>query len=262
MCVLIFSSIHPLNLDLFSLQLYYCLKNSSNLKILKFNPPRIFNILRYTHLWYELIEDIMNYCAKFQQQISLFKFVKRLVKEGGYKRGSKKRKKKKRPIPRWYPMAAASWMRIASRGGVSYRRIISATEARRAFSPIFAAVPSPFLFIPRVYFLQRTDPFVYPPSPPRCSDNDGPRLRSSTLFFSNARFFFSNLYGSWLYGQIVFSPPVKNNKNPMERKRMGEFRELNSLIGYWDIFLCSFSYVFLFVLSKRNWLNAGPYLFR
>lgn len=213
-------------------------------------------------LWYELIEDIINYCAKFQQQISLFKFVKRLVKEGGYKRGSKKRKKKKRPIPGWYPMAAASWMRIASRGGVSYRRIISATEARRAFSPIFAAVPSPFLFIPRVYFLQRTDPFVYPPSPPRCSDNDGPRLRSSTLFFSNARFFFSNLYGSWLYGQIVFSPPVKNNKNPMERKRMGEFRELNSLIGYWDIFLCSFSYVFLFVLSKRNWLNAGPYLFR
>lgn len=114
----------------------------------------------------------MNYREKWYQQISLFKFVKRFVKEGGYKRGSKKRKKKKRPIRGWYPMAAASWMRIASRGGVSYRRIISATEARRAFSPIFAAVPSPSLFISRVYFLQRTDPFVYPPSP-RCSDNDG-----------------------------------------------------------------------------------------
>lgn len=161
----------------------------------------------------------MNYRKKWYQQISLFKFVKRFVKEGGYKRGSKKRKKKKRPIRGWYPMAAASWMRIASRGGVSYRRIISATEARRAFSSIFAAVPSPSLFISRVYFLQRTDPFVYPPSP-RCSDNDGFPPAFDLPPFSSRMLVFSSRVSMAPDSTVRLFPRWKII-NPMEQERIG-----------------------------------------
>ena len=144
-------------------------------------------------------------------------------------------------------MAAASWMRIASRGGVSYRRIISATEAPRAFSPIFAAVPSPpplystrifpatdrsFCLSPRPHDAATTTALLLSPPPPS--------------IFSNARFFFSMALRS-----DCFLSSVKDNKSHGTEKNRDSLRELNSLIGYWDIFLRSF---FLRISIFRSFL--------
>lgn len=116
------------------------------------------------------------------------------------------------------------------------------------FSPPFHLLP---LFIPRVYFLQRTDPFVYLPVPTmqrqrRSSSSSPLRLRSSTLFFSNARFFFSMALRS-----DCFLSSVKDNKSHGTEKNRDSLRELNSLIGYWDIFLRSF---FLRISIFRSFL--------
>lgn len=113
------------------------------------------------------------------------------------------------------------------------------------FSPPFHLLP---LFIPRVYFLQRTDPFVYPPVPTmqRQRRPSPSPLRSSTLFFSNARFFFSMALRS-----DCFLSSVKDNKSHGTEKNRDSLRELNSLIGYWDIFLRSF---FLRISIFRSFL--------
>ena len=148
-------------------------------------------------------------------------------------------------------MAAASWMRIASRGGVSYRRIISATEAPRAFSPIFAAVPSPPPLYSTRIFPATDRSFCLSPRPHDAATTTAllfslPCLRSSTLFFSNARFFFSMALRS-----ACFLSLVKDNKSHGTEKNRNSLRELNSLIGYWDIFLRSF---FLRISIFRSFL--------
>lgn len=142
-------------------------------------------------------------------------------------------------------------MRIASRGGVSYRRIISATEAPRAFSPIFAAVPSPpplystrifpatdrsFCLSPRPHDAATTTVLPLPLPPPPSIFH--PFLLECSFFL---------LYGSTVR---LFSL-LGDNKSHGTEKNRDSLRELNSLIGYWDIFLRSF---FLRISIFRSFL--------
>lgn len=83
-------------------------------------------------------------------------------------------------------------MRIASRGGVSYRRIISATEARRAFSPIRRRSTSFSLYFTRIF--PATDrSFCLSPLRDAATTTAPFRLRSSRPFSSRMLVFSSRI---------------------------------------------------------------------
>lgn len=141
-------------------------------------------------------------------------------------------------------------MRIASRGGVSYRRIISATEARRAFSPIRRRSTSFSLYFTRIF--PATDrSFCLSPPPRDAATTTAPSAFDllDPFLLECSFFLLESLWFVTLWSDC-FHSSMKNNKSHGIEKRMRErIRELNSLIGYRNIFCLSFflsCYFYLF----------------